>query len=682
MSAKRNNDARALMLADLAKSGLDEKDAKQLRCAPLTPDETAELVALPKLKHFTYKLAYFDLDGEANEFWRVRFLEEVRITGDGGKQKHLRYLQPKDSQPQAYFPPYVDWIAIADDVSREINITEGEKKAAKACKEGITTIGLGGVWNFKSKKAEIEFLPELDNIDWEGRRVNIIFDVGERGVAKDVRAARKRLRDLLIVRGAIVSRINLPPGENGAKVGLDDFLVANDARAFRKLVPIPENAMRIELVEFDLKALLGPIRPEAYVVPGLVPADAYTLIAGALSSYKTTALVALTLWRATGQDVLGFGRLAEADTGPCVIAFYEDAEWRIHVKFQLIVQRTHEAITKRDGAGAAGKFADRVKRNVRLVPLTGLANGTIVHRTAAGLIVPNYAFIDGLVTSVKRYTSDPVLLGIDPLRLAIAGSQNDDDGADVVVRALNSFSNLLPGSGTAVNSHTTKVVAREGAGSGYADAAYATSGSALYSQHARSNLHIARLTAKDITNLFDATVVAPEDAKRQAVAKLTHGRLSHGVETAEAYYRMAGGILVPIEPRTAPRSAADAIATALPLTAAAIERLRGEGMSVTQNNLGQDAALGDAFGSRSKILAALKTLEDEGLLAYAGATKDRSGALTEKGVARLAELRPPSPEAPGFRSNGGRARGARSGSGSNRIKSPPGRRGPGAGEGK
>lgn len=164
---------RDLMLEDLARSGLDEKDARLMKLEPLTREETARVLG-PQWKHLGYRIPYFNLDGTANEFWRIRFLEPVHAFGSG--KKVTRYRQPADSQPYAYFPPYVDWLAIATDPSRTVVITEGEKKAAKACREGVPCIGLGGVFNFASEPNEIDFLTELDIWVWEGRNVEIAFD--------------------------------------------------------------------------------------------------------------------------------------------------------------------------------------------------------------------------------------------------------------------------------------------------------------------------------------------------------------------------------------------------------------------------------------------------------------------------------------------------------------------------
>ena len=47
-----------------------------------------------------------------------------------------------------------------------------------------------------------------------------------------------------------------------------------------------------------------------------------------------------------------------------------------------------------------------------------------------------------------------------------------------------------------------------------------------------------RLKTDEIREKFDPAEVTAEDATRQAIAKLTHGRLSHGPEINEAYFHM------------------------------------------------------------------------------------------------------------------------------------------------
>lgn len=389
----------------------------------------------------------------------------------------------------------------------------------------------------------------------------------------------------------------------------------------------------LALTAMTVDDILQPIRQETYLLPGMVPTHAYTLIAGALSSYKTTLLHNMLVWRATGYDLLGLdpdGR--GCDPGPCVLASYEDTDWRIFARLQRVLQTGHDTIKRVHGRHAAGEFLERAAKHIRRIPLTGQIGMSLVYRRE-GAIVPNTEFIDALLASIRGFTSDGVLLGLDPLRLAIAGSQNDDDGADVVVHILNMIAEQT-NSGIAVCSHTTKAGATE-PGAGYAGAAYATSGSALYSQHARSNFLMTRIKPDEIHKMFDPADVPPVDADRQCVAKLTHGRLSHGAEAGDLYFRMQDGVLVPVKPQGT-RTAADTINRALPLVSDAIDRLVKDGTKVSATTLTMDSKLKEAFRAEREIRRVLSVLEGEGHIEFRGTTKDRDGRLTEKARMHLA----------------------------------------------
>lgn len=286
--------------------------------------------------------------------------------------------------------------------------------------------------------------------------------------------------------------------------------------------PAPEDEpdTDLNLVAFDLSALMGPIAPERELVPG-IPAEAYTLIAGGLATAKTTFLHTVHLSRATGYDFLNIAPTG-ITPGPCVLVSYEDADSRIVRRFQILVQHQHQQIVATYGQRAGDEYLALVGRNLRRVTLTGKAGCGIVCRGAGGNILPNRALIDELIDKVRAFASHDVLIGLDPLRLAIVGSQSDDDGADVVVHTLNDIASRLPDSGLIVPSHTTKSGAIEPIKS-QAAAAYSTSGSALYSQHARSNFLMSRLTPKEVNETFSTDEVTG-GGDRAAASRTTHPR--------------------------------------------------------------------------------------------------------------------------------------------------------------
>src|SRR5690606_20580782 len=213
-------------LADLARSGLDDKDAKKMGIRAYTKAQSKKLGLSEEA--MGYSIPYFDLDGKQTGFFRYRLLEDTargfaKLTGKRGP----KYLQPPGTPPDVYLAPFLDWREIAEDASQYVVITEGEKKAAKATREGVPTVGLGGVWSFRAKKQRIDFLPTLQKFTWSERTVFIIYD-SDAAANPDVRKAAHALGDHLVGLGAFV-HIGYLPSDPGEKVGLDDYLVANDA---------------------------------------------------------------------------------------------------------------------------------------------------------------------------------------------------------------------------------------------------------------------------------------------------------------------------------------------------------------------------------------------------------------------------------------------------------------------
>lgn len=160
-------------------------------------------------------------------FYRLRYLDKAPI--DFKKvagEKDQRYAQLPGSGVCAYFPKSANWPELANDPDFDLIITEGELKAAAGCAMGFPTIGLGGVWNFRSSKEGTWFLPELEAVNWIRRTVFICFD-SDYLTKPNVCSAINALCAELEERGAVVKVLTLPEGAEGAKVGLDDYLLAH-----------------------------------------------------------------------------------------------------------------------------------------------------------------------------------------------------------------------------------------------------------------------------------------------------------------------------------------------------------------------------------------------------------------------------------------------------------------------
>lgn len=219
-----------LMLEDIARSGLTEKDAKALGLTPLTPEyilETTEFVA-----EGGYSIPYYSLSKRATGFFRVRILGGAATKF---ARKDIKYYQPAKTLPELYIPhmPGVSWLDVAKSTAARVYITEGEKKAARLTKCGLPTLGLGGVWSWKSKKKNIPLLDGFNDFDWKEREVVIVFDNDihtNENVALALNALAKELYGL----GARVLSVKLPYNHK-KKVGLDDYLVENSLEEFLEL---------------------------------------------------------------------------------------------------------------------------------------------------------------------------------------------------------------------------------------------------------------------------------------------------------------------------------------------------------------------------------------------------------------------------------------------------------------
>ena len=145
------------LAAELRQSDLSLKDADRLGYQVFPKFGVSKRIAsLPSGCRIQTAL-YRHLPGKPSpEFFRFRYLEDPPRPSVAVRRKLPdRYVQPSLFPPRACFPRTFDWKswqkeAKADPV--ELFITEGELKAACACKHGFPTVALGGVWNFPQQK--------------------------------------------------------------------------------------------------------------------------------------------------------------------------------------------------------------------------------------------------------------------------------------------------------------------------------------------------------------------------------------------------------------------------------------------------------------------------------------------------------------------------------------------------
>lgn len=106
-------------------------------------------------------------------------------------------------------------------------ITEGVRKADSAVSHGLCCIDVLGVFNFRGKNASggLTVLADWEHIALNERQVNIVFD-SDVMTKPPVRKALARTGAFLKSRKATVGYVYLPSGDDGSKVGLDDFFAA------------------------------------------------------------------------------------------------------------------------------------------------------------------------------------------------------------------------------------------------------------------------------------------------------------------------------------------------------------------------------------------------------------------------------------------------------------------------
>jgi len=117
------------------------------------------------------------------------------------------------------------------DPGKPLFVTEGIRKADAAASIGLVCIDLIGVWNWRGTNewGGKAALPDWESVALNGRVVYIVFD-SDAMSKPSVHASLTRLKAFLGSQKADVWIIYLPPGPNGEKVGLDDYLASGHSK--------------------------------------------------------------------------------------------------------------------------------------------------------------------------------------------------------------------------------------------------------------------------------------------------------------------------------------------------------------------------------------------------------------------------------------------------------------------
>lgn len=282
MSKRKSKDEKQPSLqqladAKMAESGLNGVDSIAMKVRPLTREAVGKL-DLPAF--MALQLPYLDVKGKPTGFYRLRYLEQP--TGFA-KAKALRYIQPPDTLNEVYLAPLggIKWGEVIERSDVSLVITEGELKAAAACKAGIPTLGLGGVWCFKSAKRQLPLLPMLSRIQWSGRTVYLCYD-SDAVTNSDVVAALSALARELLTLGAVPRVCALPALPKLTKTGLDDYLVAKGPKEFARAVLARAEPFAPAAALYELNAEVAYVKNPGLIV---VLAEGRKLSAGGFKEH-------------------------------------------------------------------------------------------------------------------------------------------------------------------------------------------------------------------------------------------------------------------------------------------------------------------------------------------------------------------------------------------------------------
>ncbi|MGP8155152.1 MAG: DUF3631 domain-containing protein [Smithella sp.] len=211
-------------LIDLKESGLSTETIEKAGIKTVPQGQISKIfgwnIPIDSLLAFPYP---------ATSFVRYKLFPPYKKKGEKRAQK---YFQEPDTSPHLYFPPNLDRNA---DV---ILFTEGEKKALKAVQEGISCIGLGGIWDFavKDGSGNPQLIDDFDSIEWIDRKVELVPD-SDFQKKPEVKQAVYRFGTMLEERGANVSVVCLPTSGNIGKI--DDYLCGHSIDEYKKLKRVP-----------------------------------------------------------------------------------------------------------------------------------------------------------------------------------------------------------------------------------------------------------------------------------------------------------------------------------------------------------------------------------------------------------------------------------------------------------
>ena len=229
---------------ELLASGLPVSVHHRLQYRQVSADEALELTGH---KHAGWVVPMNGPDGkpyqwgDGKTFYRLKPATPVP-TKDG---KTAKYLTAGEAGCRPYLSPLLPKAALKP--GKDLDHTEGEKKADCANHHGYPTIGLSGVDSWRDRRnGTSQPLPEFDALNLRKRTHRIAFDsdiVHKVEVQGAMAAFSKHLAEKHAGRVLVTF---IPPELDGAKNGVDDFIVRHGADAYGVLRDLARPATEID----------------------------------------------------------------------------------------------------------------------------------------------------------------------------------------------------------------------------------------------------------------------------------------------------------------------------------------------------------------------------------------------------------------------------------------------------
>lgn len=195
-------------LADLQKSGLSGETISAAGIKSLRPADIDKVIGYPTFASSCYSIPYPGID-----YFRLKMFYDYTNKINSLGETRPKYLCKKDSGNHLYIPPRAR--VVLGDKAIPLYITEGEKKALKACHEGLFCIAISGLWNWSDGNKNL--ISDFGQIALNSREIFIVPDndflLPDRyGKPKNLEQAVFELAYRLIDKGAKVSWVELPGG--------------------------------------------------------------------------------------------------------------------------------------------------------------------------------------------------------------------------------------------------------------------------------------------------------------------------------------------------------------------------------------------------------------------------------------------------------------------------------------